>query len=132
MEGKRVERKELLRAKIIVATLIVILLIAMITVAGWRAHWWIAQSSANHRAHVTRSGYANQQTLRDQITLKLGDVTDLDSQIIANPSNKAQLIAQRRAIADIVCQDAEQVTGDALPANQVIWVNNNCVMGSAK
>lgn len=99
---------------------------------GWEAGWWFKTQNTNRQAHMIRSGYSNQQTLLDQITLKLGDVTSLDSQIAANPSNVMQLKAQRRAIATIVCADAEQVEGDSLPTDQVAWISDNCVMGTAK
>lgn len=115
-----------------IAAVVFIPMLAALILGGWKAHWWLAQSSTNHQNHINRSSYGNQQTLRDEITKKLGTVTDLDSQIVSNPSNKAQLVAQRRAVANIVCSDAEQVTGDALPFDQLQWVGQNCVMGSAK
>lgn len=98
---------------------------------GWEAGWWFTAQNANRDAHVNRSGYSNQQTLRDQITAKLGDVTTIDTQIKQNPGD-VQLTAQRHAIATIVCQDAEQVTGDPLPADQQNWVSTNCELGNAK
>lgn len=99
---------------------------------GWQAGWWFTKHNVNREAHVIRNSYGNQQTLRDQITAKLGDVTGLDSQIAANPSDVVQLKAQRHAVANIVCQDAEQVSGDPLPIDQAQWISTNCVMGSAK
>jgi hypothetical protein len=131
-ESRREEMKARDGIKLAFSALGLMAVVAGIIIGGWQAHWWLAQSSTNHQSHILRSGYGNQQTLRDQITKNLGTLTDLDSQIIENPVSTVQLTAQRRAIANIVCQDAEQVTGDALPADQVIWVNNNCVMGSAK
>jgi len=99
---------------------------------GWEAGWWFTSQNVNRQGHVIRNSYGNQQTLRDQITSKLGDVTSLDSQIAGNPSDVAQLKAQRQAIASIVCNDAEQVSGDPLPQDQAAWVGQNCEMGSAK
>lgn len=100
---------------------------------GWEAGWWFTNQNANREGHVIRNSYSNQQTLRDQITKGLGDVTDMDRQIAgATGDNKTALTAQRRAIANQVCQEAEQVTGDPLPSDQTDWVSQNCVMGSAK
>lgn len=115
------------------AVLVGLVIIAGVILGGWQAHWWFAGKTATKEGHVIRNSYSNQQTLRDQVTKGLGDVTDMDRQITqATGDNKAALTAQRRAIANQVCQEAEQVTGDPLPADQADWVSQNCVMGSAK
>jgi len=104
-----------------------------VILGGWEAGWWFTTQNANRDAHVRRSTYAYQQTLRDQITKGIGDVTDMDRQVTqAKGDNATALTAQRRAIADQVCNEAEQVTGDPLAADQASWVSQNCVMGSAK
>jgi hypothetical protein len=100
---------------------------------GWEAGWWFTNQNANREGHVIRNSYSNQQTLRDQITKGLGDVTDMDRQITqAKGDNATALTAQRHAIANQVCQEAVQVSGDPLPSDQADWVSQNCVMGSAK
>lgn len=106
--------------------------LGLVVFGGWEARWWFTAHNAQREGHVIRNSYSNQQTLRDQITAKLGDVTQMDTQIQDNPGDKAQLTAQRHAIAQIVCQDAEQVSGDPLPADQQNWVSVNCELGNAK
>lgn len=118
--------------KLILASLGALVLLGALILGGWQAGWWFKQHNLNRQNHLNRSSYGNQQTLRDEITKKLSAVIDLDVQIVSNPVNKAQLVAQRHAVANIVCSDAEQVTGDTLPFDQLQWVNQNCVMGSAK
>lgn len=104
-----------------------------VILGGWEAGWWFTNQNANREGHVIRNSYSNQQTLRDQVTKGLGDVTDMDRQIAgATGDNKTTLTAQRRAIANQVCSEAEQVSGDSLPDDQASWVSQNCVMGSAK
>lgn len=104
-----------------------------VVLGGWEAGWWFTTQNANRDAHVRRSTYGYQQTLRDQITKGIGDVTDMDRQIAqAKGDDATKLTAQRRAIANQVCNEAEQVTGDPLGGDQASWVSQNCVMGSAK
>lgn len=104
-----------------------------VILGGWQAGWWFTNQNANREGHVIRNSYSNQQTLRDQITKGIGDVTDMDRQITqAKGDNATALTAQRRAIANQVCGEAEQITGDPLGADQSDWVSQNCVMGSAK
>lgn len=107
--------------------------VGLVIFGGWELGWWFTAHNATREGHVIRNSYSNQQTLRDQITAKLGDVASLDTQIKQASASDAQpLYAQRHAIADIVCQDAEQVTGDPLPADQQSWVSTNCTLGNAK
>lgn len=119
-------------AKGIAGSLVGLVVLTGIILGGWQAGWWFTTQNVNRESHVIRNSYSNQQTLRDQITQKLGDVTSLDSQIAANPGDVPQLQAQRHAVANIVCQDAEQVVGDPLPQDQLAWASQNCAMGSAK
>jgi predicted negative regulator of RcsB-dependent stress response len=128
-EGKHV--KDYLKGTFAVVAGLAVL--GAVILGGWQAGWWFTNQNANREAHVIRNSYSNQQTLRDQITKGLGDVMDMDHQIAqATGDNKTTLIAQRRAIANLACQEAEQVTGDDLPTDQQSWVADNCVMGSAK
>jgi hypothetical protein len=128
-EGKRVDST----VKTVAGTIAGLALAGGVILGGWEAGWWFTNQNANRESHVIRNSYSNQQTLRDQITKGLGDVTDMDRQITqAKGDNAVALTAQRRAIANQVCQEAEQVTGDALPDDQASWVQDNCVMGSAK
>ena len=128
-EGKRV--KDYVKGAFAVVAGLAVL--GGVILGGWQAGWWFTNQNVNREAHVIRNSYSNQQTLRDQITKGIGDVTDMDRQITqASGDNKTALTAQRRAIANQVCSEAEQVTGDELPSDQQDWVGTNCVMGSAK
>ena len=123
--------------KTVGGTLACLALAGGVIFGGWEAGWWFTAQNANRDAHVRRSTYGYQQTLRDQITKGIGDTTDLDRQIAQAQGRKdtndvTALTAQRRAIANQVCNQAEQVTGDPLAADQASWVSQNCVMGSAK
>lgn len=101
----------------------------------WKLDWWVQGQNANAQSHIIRQGYSNQQTLREQITANLATVQGIDVQIAevgpSDPAAIAPLQAQRHAVASIVCQDADEVTGDPLPADQASWVSANCSLGSA-
>lgn len=116
--------------KVIAGTVAVFAALALIVVGGWQAGWWFQQSATDHAAHINRSSYGNQQTLRDRISADLGVVTDISTQIVENPAEAAQLKAQRHAMVDKVCREAEQVTGDSLPNDQVAFVSANCLLGN--
>lgn len=108
-------------------------LVAGIIFGGWEAGWWFTAQNANRDSHVRRTTYGYQQTLRDQITKGIGDVLDVDRQLTqATGDNATALTAQRRAMANQVCNEATQVTGDPLLADQASWISQNCIMGSAK
>jgi hypothetical protein len=106
-------------------------IILAVTLIAWQAGWWFRSQDISREAHAIRNGYANQQTLRDQITAKIADVDSVSVQITqaGDPSQRAALKGQRMAIAGIVCSDASQVTGDPLPAQQQQWVSANCQAG---
>lgn len=104
----------------------------VLVLVGWRVGWWMNAKATNYQAHILRSSYANQQTLRDQITAQIGNVASITAQISEtnDAGEKAALKAQRLAVAAIVCGDADQVTGDPLPTDQAQWVQENCAAGS--
>lgn len=106
--------------------------LAGLILGGWRAGWWFTNQNANRNAHLIRNGYSNQQTLRDQITQQIGNVYSMTTQITVatDQSQAAALKAQRAAIAGMACQDASEVTGDPLPAQQAQWVAVNCSAGA--
>lgn len=115
------------------AFIVAAVILAAVILGGWQAGWWFTQKNAERDAHVRRSTYGYQQTLRDNILKGIGDVADMDRQIAqAKGDDVTTLTAQRKAIANQVCNEAEQVTGDPLPSDQQSWVQSNCVMGSAK
>lgn len=119
--------------KVVVGTTAALVLSGGIILGGWEAGWWFTAQNTNRDAHVRRTSYGYQQTLRDQITKGIGDVMDVDRQLTqATGDNTTALTAQRRAMANQVCVNAAQITGDPLNADQASWVSQNCIMGSAK
>lgn len=117
----------------VVIIVVVLVLGGGITWAGSAFGWWLSAQNATHQAENTQNGYANQTTLRQQITLKLADVDTITTQIAAagaDASLTAALSAQRMDIAGIVCGDAAQITGTPLPVPQAQWVAANCTAGT--
>lgn len=108
-----------------------VILTGVIVAGGWRLNWWFAGKAVNYQAHILRNSYANQQTLRDQITQQIGNVLSISTQITETQDQQeiAALKAQRLAVVGIVCQDADEVTGDPLPVDQAQFVQANCTSG---
>lgn len=105
-----------------------------ITVAGWQFGWWLSAQSATRQAENAQDGYANQSTLRQQVTSNFTTLTSIGVQIATAAAGDPELLpalrVQRAATANQVCADAAQVTGTPLPASQARWVTANCVDGS--
>jgi hypothetical protein len=107
-------------------------LLAGLIVGGWQAGWWFSNQNNSRQAHMIRNGYANQQTLREQITTQIGNVDSETVQVAQAAGDQAEVSAlesQRIATVNIACQDASQITGDPLPAQQAQWVSANCLAG---
>lgn len=105
----------------------------LITWGGSEFGWWLSGQAASHNAVNTQNGYANQTTLRAQVTSLLGQVTTITTQIAGAGSDQSMvtaLKAQRAAIADQACADAAQVTDGPLPQDQSRWAAANCADGS--
>ena len=104
-----------------------------VTFAGWRVHWWFAAQDATRQYQVTQNGTSNQDTLRAQVTSQLGTVATITTQIAAAKGDQSEISAledQRAAVATIACQDAAQISGVPLPAQQAQWVSINCSDGN--
>jgi hypothetical protein len=117
----------------VAVTVAALLLGGGITLIGWQANWWFASHNATRQAENTQNGYANQSTLRAQVTTQLAAVETVTTQIAAagtDTSLTAALKAQRAGIAGIVCADAAQISGTPLPAQQAQWVSVNCQDGT--
>lgn len=115
--------------RVVLFGLVAAVLVVGISIAGWKLDWFVTNANTNRQAHVIRNGYSNQQTLREEITRKIADVKDMDTQIAAQTPTMdivPQLTAQRKAIVAMVCQDAAQISGDPLPASQGAFVASNC------
>ncbi len=108
-------------------------LIAAIVLGGWQAGWWFKTQNTNRTARLYQHQYGRQTALRDEVSRKLGSITDLTAQL-ADPSldsgQAAALTAQRLAIGRVVCQDAEQINKVTdLPPDQQQFVSLNCSNG---
>jgi hypothetical protein len=119
----------------VLGVLLAAAIVTGIVLGGWQAGWWFAGQNAARDAHLVRNGYSNQQTLREQITNKIADAQAIGTQITevsGDAAETAALKAQQKALVNIVCQDADQVTGDPLPTDQAAYVADHCSAGSAK
>ena len=110
-----------------------LVLAAGLILGGWAAGWWFTAQNATRQAELTQNGYANQTTLRQQVTSQLAQVDTITTQI-AEAGSDASLVtalkAQRMSIAGIACSDAAQISGTPLPAQQAQWVSTNCADGT--
>lgn len=118
------------RRYLLAGTLAVVTVVAAIVLGGWLIGWWFARQNVNRESHILRNSYANQQTLRDQITQNIGNVLSISTQIVEDPSAATQLRAQRAAVVSIVCGDAAQIAGDPLQAQQAQFISANCDAGA--
>lgn len=112
-----------------------LVLLAVIGVGGWRAGWWFKEQNVERQAHIYRKSYANQERLREDISEKLGTVLAIEAQVSeldprSDTEEIAALKAQARAVTDIACHDASQVSGDELALGQSAFVEANCQLGS--
>lgn len=110
--------------KATLATLGVIAIVTGIIFGGWQAGWWFKTQNTNRQAHLYRHSYEAQQTLRDEITQKIGDWQQVHA---TSPGSNWE-----RGLADIICRDASKVTGDPLPPEQQQFVDDNCQYGAAR
>lgn len=108
---------------------VVLALSGAVTLVCWQAGWWFASHDATRQYQVIQNGISNQDTLRAQITSNLATIATITTQI-AEGGPAAALGAQREAIANIACADAEQITGVPLPPQQAQWVVTNCQGGA--
>jgi hypothetical protein len=119
---------------IMAASAIVVLAIIYGAVSAYHGYWWLAQNNANHENQVIQNGSSYQESLRSEITKKIGDVEQMTVQI-ENPAYRAEkqaIISSRSYAAQIVCGDAGQITGVRLRPQQNAWVLKNCQDGTLK
>jgi hypothetical protein len=115
------------------ALIVIAVLCGALTLAGHAFGWWLSAQDATHQAQNTQNGYANQTTLRQQVTSQLAQSEQVSTQIAGNGTDAAlitQLKVQRAAIDGQVCSDAAEITGTPLPAQQAAWVTVNCLNGT--
>lgn len=119
---------------VIAAVALVVLAVVYGSVSLYKGYWWLAQNNANHQNQVIQNGSSYQESLRSEITKKIGDVEQMTVQI-ENPAYRAEkqaIISSRSYAAQIVCGDAGQITGVRLRPQQDAWVLTNCEAGILK
>lgn len=118
-------------AAVLAVTLATAVVVGAIVFGGWELGWWFTNHNVSRQAHLYRNSYDYQQTLRDQVTANIGTVISIGPQVAeaTDPGTKKALEAQRSAVLAIVCQEADEVTGDPLPPDQQQFVQLNCEAG---
>lgn len=119
-------------AMVVGAILLALLLAVGIFFGGRELGWWLKADNTNRQAHIDRSNFAFQQTLRDQVTQHISDYQNMRAELSQPGIDNAGVSAQMHATANVICQEAIQITGDPLPADQQAWVSANCQYGSAR
>lgn len=117
----------------VVGVIVTLAVIAGIVFGGWQLGWWFKTQNTNRAAHLYQHQYGRQQSLLDDMSHKLGSVTDITAQL-NEPSvpreEAAALNAQRLAVARQVCEDAALLnTTNELAPDQQSWVQLNCAYG---
>jgi hypothetical protein len=115
------------------ALIVIAVLGAALTYAGHAFGWWLSAQDATHQAQSTQNGYANQTTLRQEVTRDFTTLTSIGVQIAGaagDPSMVTELKTEQAATADKVCAEAAQVSGTPLPAQQAAWADRNCTAGT--
>jgi hypothetical protein len=114
-------------------TLAVLVVLVGVPLGGWQAGWWFKAQNTTRQNELIQNGYSNQLTLRQQVAEKFSEVENIGVQLAKagnDTSLTPSLLAQRASIAGIVCQDAAEITGTPLPADQAAWVGANCANGT--
>lgn len=116
-----------------VGTAIALLLLgALVILIGWRVGWWFSNQNATRSYQQTQNGTSNQDTLRAQINTGMVNLTAEGvsaAKAAGNTGLVGQIKVEEAAQAGILCSDMQQVTGVALPPQQLAWYNANCSMG---
>lgn len=116
-----------------VMLIVVVMVGGGLTYAGHVFGWWLGAQDATHQAQITQNGYANQTSLREQIQNQFQTVTSETVQIAQaknDPGMVAAIKPQREASANMICADAQEITGTPLPAQEAQWVTVNCLDGT--
>jgi hypothetical protein len=108
-----------------------IIVIAALAVGAWQLGWFVKEKNVERSAHIYRQSYANQERLREDISEKITAVATIESEYksLSWPEEKEEIQAlesQARAITNITCHDAEQISGDELSPSQSEYISANC------
>jgi hypothetical protein len=121
-----------------IAAIGVILVLAVIFIGGWKLHWWLANSAANHQTQITNNGVSNQSGLQTEISQKVNDIAGINLSVLqanaaGEPSVVSSLDAQRVRLVEEVCNASAELTrgGYANPAG-TRWISLNCLAGTIR
>lgn len=106
--------------------------IAALVLGIWWVGWWFTAQNTNKQAHINRSNFGYQQTLRDRVTKDIGDFNQVGVDSTWQGADATALQAQQRAILNKICGEADEITGDPLPPDQYSFVNIHCLNGVAR
>lgn len=90
-------------------TIAVLALLALVVIGGWQLNWWLAGSTASHRANVARHNDGRQTAYIDQARNLNSVLAGIDVQIQQSPDQAAPLTAQRKALRDQFCAMANTI-----------------------
>ena len=122
----------------LVAVIVGIVVIAALVFGAWQLGWIFTEANAKREgkletihAHNLRNGYEYQQTLRGEITTDIQGIIQIASQMVGQPAAEQEALAnQRLSQLATLCSEAENVTGDPLPASQAKLIAANCTAGA--
>jgi len=88
--------------------------LALVAVAGFALYWWMFAYRVNRTAEIRRGSFNFQETAREQVVDLGADLASIDVQLADPTLSDAQSVAiaaQRRAIADQLCDIASDIQG---------------------
>lgn len=110
--------------------LITLVMVAALVIGGWKAHWWFAQHNADNQAKVIQHGYANQSSLRDEITQDITKIDELNQEV-SNGGNAQDAAVEQHHLLDVICADNDKLDSP-LQGDQGDFVIAHCVDGHGK
>lgn len=114
-----------------VAGIILAVAAVAVVLSLWQVGWWFHTENTQRQTHLNRESYGFQQAARDRITTEIEQVFTVNTELPnADPDQTGPLEAQRKAITAMVCRDATQISGDPLPTDQEVFLDQNCSAGA--
>lgn len=109
------------------AALLAIAVVVGLCVGGWFLYWDLSKSAAGHRAHINRSTYEFQTTLRNQMESEIVQVKTLDAQMVgASADSQVAYRSQQTALTQQICLQGQQLSGGDVPAEISTFLSLNC------
>lgn len=112
-------------AKAFLAGFLVVLVIIGVVVGGYLGGWWLNKDVVNRTAKVQRASYNEQQTYRAEIVKTIGQVREIDVELVQTPDQASTLNASRKAFVNIICKDDSYIQG-GLDDTSAAFVAKEC------